>query len=215
MIYRLFFLILTLSAIIPAHARVAIPPDTLPASRFPIPSPEAFVNAVFYTVVDSSWSHYYLIEGTDSCRFTKYDYDEWSKYTLKEPVPLTTLNELSEKVYHAGAPYFWKQDLLQKAICITRKQGDSIIYPGFYKRSPNGHPTKKQLRKTGARPDNRPVQDAYVFSFSLPQFTGDGQYAVIDLNFICGVACGEGFTCLFHRTTSGWKLIGKYTNWSS
>jgi hypothetical protein len=60
-----------------------------------------------------------------------------------------------------------------------------------------------------------PLPEKTVFSFSLPQFTDDGQYAVIDLNLVCGTGCGAGYTCLFRHTTAGWRLIGKYTNWSS
>ena len=215
MIYRHFLLVLLLLTARSAHSQETTLRDTIPVRPITIPSPEEFVNVVFRTVVGASWSHYYLVAGTDSCRFTKYNYEEWVKYTLKEPVPLPTLNELSEKVYHAGTPYFWKQNELQGAICITRKQGDSIISPAFNRRTPYAQPTKKQLRKKGIEPDNRPEQDRFVYSFSLPQFTDDGQYAVIDLNFVCGVVCGEGFTCLFHRSPSGWKLIGQYVNWSS
>jgi hypothetical protein len=208
MIHRHFFLFLLLLSAHSAYPQASARPVA-------IPSPEAFVNAVFHTVVGASWSHYYLIAGTDSSRFTKYDYDEWVKYTLKEQVPLPVMNELSEKVYHSRTPYFWKQDSLQMAICITRKQGDSILYPAFNRRSPYDRRSKKESRKKAARDPIGPDQDRYVFSFSLPQFTDDGQYAVIDLNFVCGVICGEGFTCLFHRSPSGWKLIGQYVNWSS
>src|SRR5579871_5397897 len=146
-----------------------------------LPTPEEFVNAVCSTVVDSSFSHYYLVTGTDSCRFLKYDYDEWIKYHLKEPLSFTIMNELSEKVYLSRYPYFWKQAHLQKALCITRKQADSLLD----KKNP-------------------------VFSFSLPQFTDDGQYAVIDLNFICGQLCGRGITAIFRLTSKGeWKLVGQ------
>lgn len=106
------------------------------------------------------------------------------------------MNKLSEKVYLSRYPYTWKQPLLQKAVCITRKQADSILRP---KPNPDA-----QLWKN------------FVFSFSLPQFTDDGQYAVIDLNFICGPLCGEGLTCIYRLTTRGeWKLVGQNTNWAS
>src|SRR5580692_4995275 len=78
-----------------------------------LPSPEEFLNAVSPTVVDSSFDHYYLVAGTDSCRFLKYNYDEWIKYHLKEPLAFNILNELSEKVYLSRYPYFWKQQHLQ------------------------------------------------------------------------------------------------------
>ncbi|HEY4111707.1 hypothetical protein [Puia sp.] len=153
-----------------------------------LPSPEEFLNAVYTTVVDSAFPHYYLVMGTDSCRFVRYEYDEWIKYHLKEPLSFNILNELSEKVYLSRYPYFWKQARLDKAVCITRKQADSLLE------------------------DKKDV----VFSFSLPQFTDDGQYAVIDLNVLCGPLCGQGFTCIYRLTTRGeWKLVGRSLNFSS
>jgi len=157
------------------------------------PSPEKFVNAILSTVVDSALRHYYLIKGTDTCRFVRYDYDEWADHHLIEPVPISVMNELAEKVYLSRYPYFWKKDSLQKAICITRLQADSILYLN----PPDGG-------GAGAR---------MVFSFSLPQFTDDGQYAVIDLNMVCGGRCGLGATYIFHLYPSGWKIVGEYTNW--
>ncbi len=178
-----------------------------------LPSPEEFLNAVFTTVVDSSFDHYYLVAGTDSCYFRKYSYDEWIKYHLKEPLTVSTLNELSEKVYLSRYPYFWKAPHLQKAILITRKQADSIL--GSHAPLPADAPpiVKRKWRKNL---EHLPVWQLNVYSFSLPQFTDDGQYAVIDLNTICGAACGKGLTCIYRLTTTGeWKLIGQYANWSS
>jgi len=164
-------------------------------AQSPFPSPERFINAVFPVFVDSTLSHYFLIAGTDSCRFVKYNYDEWADHHLLEPVPIGILNELAEKVYLSRNPYFWKQDSLAKAICITRRQADSILYLN----PPGGDGTPNHL----------------VFSFSLPQFTDDGKYAVIDLNMVCGGRCGLGSTYIFRRTETGWKMIGTYRNWSA
>src|SRR5882757_3352462 len=139
MVYRLlpFFLSLVISAIAYSQqsptgaapnfvgASSLAPTRSKPSLRSV--SPEEFVNAIYPTVVDSTFPHYYLVMGTDSCRFLKYDYDEWIKYHLKEPLTLNILNELSEKVYLSRYPYFWKQPQLQKALLITRKQADSIL----------------------------------------------------------------------------------------
>jgi len=177
----------------------ALSTPSLPATptrpQAPLPSPEEFVNAVCHTVVDSSLSNYYLLTGADTCRFVRYDYDEWSKYHLLEPVPISILNELSEKVYLSRYPYFWKQHALPTATLITSRQADSLLYLN----PPNGDGTSRHL----------------VFSFSLPQFTDDGQYAVIDLNMVCGGHCGLGSTYIFHLTSKGWKMIGAYRNWSA
>jgi hypothetical protein len=178
-----------------------------------LPSPEEFLNAVFTTVVDSSFEHYYLVAGTDSCYFRKYNYDEWIKYHLKEPLTVSTLNELSEKVFLSRYPYFWKAPHLQKAILITRKQADSIL--GSHAPLPANAPPKVK-RKWRKNLEHLPVWQLNVYSFSLPQFTDDGQYAVIDLNTICGATCGKGLTCIYRLTATGeWKLVGQYTNWSS
>ena len=188
----LFLLLLSLSLI-----TFSVRAQTTPTGA-DIPSPEEFVNAVYARVVDSTFDHYYLVAGTDSCRFLKYNYDEWSKYHLREPLPFAVLNELSEKVYLSSRfPYYWKQQHLDKAICITRKQADSILAlnPAFAHQ-----PTSKNI----------------IYSFSLPQFTDDGQFAVIDMDMICGQVCGTGTTFIFRLTTTGqWKLVGQFVNWSS
>src|ERR1700761_2771290 len=176
MLRRLFFLILLLTL------------GTLTHAQNPFPTPERFVNAIFHTVVDSTLPAYYLIKGTDTCRFVHYDYDEWEKYHLKEPVPISILNELAEKVYLSKFPYFWKADSLTNAVCITRHTADSLLS------LPNPYP---------------------IFSFSLPQFTDDGQYAVIDLNMVCGPRCGLGTTYIFRRLGNTWTIVGIYRNWSA
>jgi hypothetical protein len=165
----------------------SLPSFPVPPSNVTPPSKEEFVNTIFHTVVDSSFSTYYLIQQSDTCRFVKFNYEDWTQYTLKEPVSIVILNELAEKVYLSKGPYFWRKEQLQKAICISNKQADSVLFYG----------------------------KATVFSFSQPQFTDDGQYAVIDLNFVCGRTCGQGLTCLFRLTPAGWKRIAKYTNWNA
>ncbi|MDO6429193.1 hypothetical protein Q4E93_01250 [Flavitalea sp. BT771] len=181
------------------------------AGAQPQPSPEDFVNQVFHMIVDSSFSKYYLVERADSCRFEKYDYDEWTKYYLKEPVSLAVMNELAQKVYLSHIKYDWRQDQLKKAVCITARKGDSLFTisnPALTARSTGKRKILRQWQEL-------PAEERTLFSFSLPHFTDDGQYAVIDLNFICGIACGTGFTFLFRHASGGWKLIGKYANWSA
>jgi hypothetical protein len=193
MLSRLFLLFLLFTIKTGTHAQAAFP------------TPEKFVNAVFHTVVDSAAPHYYLLAGTDTGRFVRYDYDEWANYHLLEPVPISVLNELAEKVYLSRYPYFWKKDSLQDAICITRRQADSILYL-----NPPSGPTQ-----AGRPPSGDAAGRHLVFSFSLPQFSDDCQYAVIDLNMVCGGRCGLGSTYIFHRTDTGWKMIGAYRNWSA
>src|ERR1700754_3140499 len=202
---RLFLLILLLAARISVKAQPIVP-ESWPQ----LPTPEAFLNEVYHTVVDSSFGHYYLITGADTCRFVKYDYEEWEKYYLRETVPFIALNELSEKAYLSRYPYYWKQDRLEKAICITPKKADSLLFPERYAPVDSTHRRRKINTSSKA-----PVTGKLIFSFSLPQFTDDGHYAVIDLNSICGANCGISFTCLFKHDSTGWSLIGRHVNWSS
>ena len=158
-----------------------------PPTGAAFPSPEEFVNSIDTTVIPKNVRHYYLVTGTDTCRFLKYNYDDWIQYHLKEPLPINILNDLSEKVYLSRYPYLWQQRKMNKALCVDGIQADSLIRKGNV-----------------------------IFSFSLPQFTDDGQFAVIDLNFHCGTLCGQGTTYIFRLTTKGeWKLIGTYVNWAS
>jgi hypothetical protein len=153
------------------------------------PSREAFVNEVFAKYGDTTHSSYYLVMGADSCRFEKFDYDEWVKYYLVEKVPLTILNELAYKVHLAREPYYWQKDKLKKAVCITAARADSLLSP---------------------TPDDART----VFSFSEPQFTDDGQYAVMDINFKFCINCGGGYTFIYrHDREGGWLRIGIKENW--
>jgi hypothetical protein len=155
-------------------------------------SREEFLNQVFHTVVDSSLSRYYLFAEAMPCSFVKYNYEEWAKYSLQEDVPIYRLNELAEKSYHDRDLASWRQDSLLKAICVGTGASDSI--------------------------GRLPTRPNVVFYFSRPEFTNDGQYAIIDLGFHCGAHCGRSATYLFRRTGSGqpaWKMIGRKLNWVS
>jgi hypothetical protein len=194
--------------------------QTAPATNAPaaIPSDEQFVNAIFHTVVDSSFTSWYLFEQADTCRFVKFNYDEWSVYILKEPTSIVILNELAGKVYASKEKHRWQQDRLSLAVCIDRKKADSVI--NFSADILNDHSLSRRqldqaMKQRTEQWERLPAQEKIVFSFSRPQFTDDGQYAVIDLNYTCGAACGQGFTCIFRRTDTGWKRIAKYSNWSA
>jgi hypothetical protein len=168
--------------------------NTLCAQSTPstIYSREDFLNQVFRTVVDSSLSGYYLFAEAMPCSFVKYNYEEWAKYSLQEDVPVYRLNELAEKSYHDRDLASWRQDSLLKAICVGARASDSILRL----------PTGQQV----------------VFYFSRPEFTDDGQYAIIDLAFHCGAHCGRSATYLFRRSGAGqsaWKMIGRRLNWVS
>ncbi|HMH21182.1 MAG TPA: hypothetical protein VK563_05380 [Puia sp.] len=184
---------------------------------------EGFVNQIFRTVVDSSFTKYYLSAEASPCRFVKFEYDEWVKYALQETVSMDILNALAEKSYNHRKTSSWRQEQLTGAICISGNQIDSILDPGFDLRQ-----NKPSMGKTAGKiADNKPrlkkiihqrfekwsrllPEQRTVFFFSKPLFTDDGQYAILDLDYRCDTQqCGVSATCLFRRAATGWKLIGR------
>jgi hypothetical protein len=190
-------------------------PDSALAHKDSIPSRESFVNSIAQTIVDSSFSGYYLFAMADPCSFIRFDYEEWTKYALKEDVPIYTLNELAEKAYHDRKPAYWEQQALNGAICISKAKADSMLNPlTGVDSSGSKHRRQVQARRLRKKWDHIPLQQRIVFYFSRPLFTDDGQFAIIDLGYRCDSRlCGIGTTCLFRRTTAGWKLIGRKVNW--
>jgi hypothetical protein len=177
-----------------------------------LPSGEAFINQVLHVLVDSSFNRYYLLGQADPCSFIKYDYDEWLKYNLQENVPIYILNELAKKCYEDQAPCSWEQDSLTRARCITYRQYDSLIHP-FNDLRWNNALTKRQrkaaLRQRYKEWEHLPAEEKKVYFFSKPEFTDDGQYAVIDVFWSCDTENALALTYLFRHTSSGWKMIGK------
>lgn len=182
------------------------------------PSKEAFINEIFRSVVDSSFSAYNLCDLASPCSFVKFEYDEWVKYALQETVTIGLLNELAKKCYDDRAPAFWDQGQLVAARCISKKKTDSLLNAEATLPSPdstaNRHRQKKLLRQKWKKWSSLPAQERTVFYFSRPEFTDNGEYAIIDLEYRCDARlCGMGATCLFRHTQTGWKMIGKKIRW--
>jgi hypothetical protein len=183
----------------------------------PIPGKESFINEVFRSIVDSSFSSYYLCEDAYPCSFVKYDYDEWFKYALFEMVPIGTLNELAKKSYYDRVPASWLPALLTAARCVSEKRAGTLLDP-LADLPPDTALTKFRLKKLKKRRwqawSALPPGERTVFYFSRPLFTDDGHYALLDMDYRCDARqCGVGAVCLFRRTASGWKLIGKRVRW--
>jgi hypothetical protein len=166
-------------------------------------SNEDFVNVVFRELVDSNFSTYYLSANAYPCSFKKFDYDEWYKYALKEDVPIYILNELAKNSFLDNSPRSWKQDKLIKAFCIDEEKIEALLVPGM----------QHEDRDTKNR---KPRETNLVFYFSRPVFTGDYQYAVIDLSFRCdNHLCGMGATFLFKQVNGKWSVVGRKIAWGS
>lgn len=165
-------------------------------------SNEAFVNAVSKLVVDSSFSHYYLVGNAAPCSFKKFDYDEWYKYAMNEDVPIYTLNELAKKSFFDNAPLNWQPGKLQNAFCVDDEIAKAML----------AQPVKRHVKNNGAAFN----EDKVVFYFSRPEFTDDYQYAIIDMGFRCDDhQCGMGATFLFRQVNGQWKLAGRKLVWGN
>jgi hypothetical protein len=175
-------------------------------------SKESFVNQVSGLVVDSSFSKYYLSSQANPCRFKHFDYGELIKYGLRESVTLGILNELSRHVYEDTADLNWVPGKIDRAICVGSDQILSILDPT---RGPRYDPSlterekQRAIKKLLSEWDREPQEEKLVYYFSRPEFTDDGQYAVIDLDFRCDEhQCGSFATYFFRQDRGKWKAIG-------
>lgn len=184
--------------------------DTVLSPVFPIPTKEEFINQVLPFLVDSTFTYYYLGTTADSCVFVKYDYDEWAKYGLDEPVSIVTLNELSEKCYRDSMSSEWQQDKLVRAFCVDLCMTEAILDP-FYglEGKERRQLTKKVIRRQRKEWEARPPQERIIYWFSKPEFTDDGQYAVMNVLNDCGSECATWLVYLFRHEARGWKRIGR------
>lgn len=165
-------------------------------------SKEDFVNAVFHEVVDSRVSAYYLSADAAPCSFKKFDYDEWYKYALKEDVPIYVLNELAERSMLDAKPVYWRQEQLHGAYCIDEKKIEALFTIA-------ANTTVK--RKNTSLPENK-----VVYFFSRPEFTADGQYAIIDMSYRCDShLCGMGAVFLFRQINGKWSVVGRKLVWGN
>ena len=164
------------------------------------PGPEQFINVVLPIVTGETNEKYYLEENASACSFRKFDYDEWVKYGLVEPVPFYILNELAESCSKSTASYRWKTDQLTGAICLDQKGAAALL---------------SKWTHTLAKHNSRLPQKA-IFYFSTPAFTADGQYAVLDMGLRCDDReCGMGATYIFRMENGQWKVVGKRLAWGS
>jgi len=178
-----------------------------------LPSNEAFVSAVLPQIMGRSFYKYYLFAVADTCLFTKFNYDEWVKYHLDEPLSIVVMNELARKAYEERGTYYWRQDQLKGGVCIGQQKLDSVLHP-VNMIARDSSLTRRQWRKAlhKMKFTHLPMEERYIFFFSRPAFTDDGQYAVIDCNTVCGPNCGADLTFLFRRAGDGWRQIGRRIN---
>lgn len=202
---------------VPADPNVRPPMAVPDSTRLPIPTKESFINAIFHTVVDSSFSGWYLCAQAYPCSFVKYDYDEWVKYALQEDVDISILNELAKKSYYDRKPAYWQRAQLTGARCIPEEKASILLDPaaGLPSDTTLTDARQKKIRhRRWQHWSKLPPQDRTVFYFSRPLFTDDGRYAILDMDYRCDARqCGAGTTCLFRNTGSGWKLIGRRIRW--
>jgi hypothetical protein len=179
------------------------------------PTKEAFVNEVSSAVVDSRFSKYYLSIEAKRCRFKQFDYDELIKYSLKEVISLDMLNELARHVFEDSASHDWAPEKLTRAICIGQDQIRDILNPTWearYNNSLSEREKQKAIKKRMNQWNKKPAQEKWVYFFSMPEFTDDGQYAVIDLDFRCDEhECGKLSTYLLRKEKGKWKTVGIIT----
>lgn len=143
---------------------------------------------------------FFLIDQAPPCSFQRYNYDDWFRFGLILPVPIDMLNALSRKAYLDQGPRTWQPGVLHRATCITEQAAAVLL--------------KKATCQVPGKHISRAGRRGIVYFISRPEFTDDGQYAVIDIGFRCdGRQGGTGATYLFRKYKGSWQLAGKKTAW--
>jgi hypothetical protein len=53
-----------------------------------------------------------------------------------------------------------------------------------------------------------------IFSYSIPIFSRNHQYAILIKGFYCGLVCGNGAYYLYKRNGADWIMIKRFNEWA-
>jgi hypothetical protein len=127
------------------------------------------------------------------------------------------MDELAARCYHDQESVDWRQDSLLNAVCVGPSNADSAA-PAPAGPSPDKltRQQRKAMRKQAKIMDRQPPGSRFIYGISKPEFTDDGQYAIIEVVFDCGPLCASKSSFLFRRTgPDTWKMIGNCLDWQS
>lgn len=148
---------------------------------------EQFINSVYQTFVDSSFTQYYL---TDDC----------SRLWLSSP-----------KIKDDFAP-FCPDSIFQKI--FLKSETDTLTETWQCHNLKNSKCISLDLKYSFVRNKTLP-QEKKVYTFSKPIFSDNYEYAVIEMSYFCGPKCAYGCTFLFKKINSRWQKVAETNCWAS
>lgn len=148
---------------------------------------EQFINSVYLTFVDSSFTQYYL---TDNCSKLilssakiKVDFAHFCPDSIFQQIYLKSeVDTLTET---------WQCNNLTKSKCIS----SDLVYTFVQ--------------------DKTLLQEKKVYTFSKPIFSDNCEYAVIEMSYFCGPKCAYGCTVLFKKVNGRWTKLTETNCWVS
>jgi hypothetical protein len=171
-----------------------------------------FINQVYLTIVDSSFTNYYL---SDSFTIISNLEDELleSRPDKRHIMDYKTLQEFILKS-HQQIPGKWDCGKIKKSICVnddtipvitgTRAQ---YVLNDEWSEEKKEFERERQLEEQRKIWRSKPEQEKYVYFFSKPIFSEHHNIAIVSLARYCGMRCALSCIYTFKKVKGKWIRI--------
>lgn len=171
-------------------------------------SKEEFLNKIRPLIIDTAINHYYLFKQTETLYYNRQLGTDIKQELLKL-FPEDAANDIITSISSDTVETWWDENLLLDATLVNAKQADTLIgsivfnYTGLNKKQ------QKKLRKDLISKRER------VYYFSRPIFDRSREFALVQMRYACGTACGNGCLYLFKLYNGRWIKINEMSCWIS
>ena len=152
---------------------------------------EEFINSIYLSLIDSSFSQYYLADECYCLDLNKTDSIQLNKF-----IDNIAFQELIHKTVQDTLPIKWNCSKINKSKCVNRDTANSIIL-------------KTILYKQDRKIDKIPQQEQLVYFFTRPIFTDNDVFSIIAMGYNCGLYCGYRCTFLFKKINGEWIKLAE------
>lgn len=172
---------------------------------------EDFVNEVYRDIIDSSKMAYYLIENAKNVISDKNEVNQL-RDELSAHIPASATDEIMRKMRKNKKKEKWNFHQLVNARPYNKDSSRILnIFNGIVFLDPD---TAKERIEEENSLEERKLYGG-LFSFSVPVFNNNLEYAVMLVSYHCGMLCGFGCIYLYKRENNKWKLLDKMVTWVS
>lgn len=167
---------------------------------------EEFLNKITPSVIDTSIDNYFLFSQTETLDYNR-KLDPDIKRELLKVLSEATATDILNNLHSDTVPMLWNQNLLLNASLVNAGKADTLSgnivfnYTGLNKRQ------QKKLNK------DLNAKRSRVYYFSRPIFDRTKQFALIQMRYACGTACGNGCLYIFKSDHGRWIKLYQMNCW--